>query len=78
VAWLEANLAGWRRPVEGGRPDAAAAAARALRHWKEDPDLAGIRDPEALAGLPEEEQRAYRQFWSEVDAAIAKAEGRHP
>jgi hypothetical protein len=49
-----------------------------LRHWKADGDLAGLRDPEALARLPAEEQQSCRKLWSEVDAILAKAQGRTP
>jgi hypothetical protein len=31
-----------------------------LRHWKEDGNLAGIREPGALAKLPVDEQAAWR------------------
>ena len=39
-----------------------------LRECKEDPALAGVRDPEALAKLPEAEQVEWKAFWAEVDA----------
>jgi serine/threonine-protein kinase len=71
VAWLEADLAARSKPFEGGPPEARAAT-RALRHWKHDADLAGIRDPEALAGLPDEEQQECHKLWSKVDAILGK------
>ena len=49
-----------------------------LQHWKEDGDLAGIRDPEALAKLPAEEQRVWRALWADVDALLQKAKGDRP
>jgi tetratricopeptide (TPR) repeat protein len=73
VAWLEADLASWGQRVEGGRAEARAEAARILQHWKADGDLVGIRDPEALAKLPEAEQAACRALWAEVDALLARA-----
>ena len=42
--------------------------ARVLAHWRQDPDLAGVRDPEHLAKLPGEEQQAWRALWEAVDA----------
>jgi hypothetical protein len=45
---------------------------RALQHWKADADLAGLRDP---ATLPEDEQKACRALWAEVDALLAKVRG---
>jgi tetratricopeptide (TPR) repeat protein len=72
VAWLEADLAARSKQFEGGRPETRATASRALRHWKNDADLAGIRDPESIARLPDEEQRECRNLWSKVDALLRK------
>ena len=49
-----------------GNADARAAAVQALRHWQTDPDLAGLRDKESLATLPEAEQEAWRKLWADV------------
>jgi hypothetical protein len=38
----------------------------------EDADQAGLRDHEALATLPTEEQQACRKLWAEVDALLAR------
>jgi serine/threonine-protein kinase len=73
VASLEAEPASLRRQVETGQPEAGAAAARMLRHRKQDSDRAGIRDPEDLANLPAEEQQACRKLWADVDALQARA-----
>jgi tetratricopeptide (TPR) repeat protein len=70
VAWLAADLSVWSQRIEGGRPEARAAANRTLRHWKHDADLAGIRDPDALDDLPLEERRECRELWSKVDALL--------
>jgi thiol-disulfide isomerase/thioredoxin len=37
-----------------------------LRHWLADPDLAGVRGPDALAGLPAAEQQEWGRLWAEV------------
>jgi hypothetical protein len=47
---------------------------KALRHWKQDADLAGVRDKEALEKLPEAERTEWRKLWAEVDELIAKAD----
>jgi hypothetical protein len=44
-----------------------------LSGWKQDNDLAGIRDATALAKLPVDEQKAFTQLWADV-AALLKAE----
>ena len=45
-----------------------------MRHWQKDPDLAGIRDQEALAKLPPEERAAYERLWADVAALLKKVE----
>jgi hypothetical protein len=44
-----------------------------LQHWKGDSDLAGLRDPAALAKLTDDEKKACRARWAAVDALLAKA-----
>ena len=44
-----------------------------LQHWKSDRDLAGIREGTTLAKLPEDERKACRALWAEVDALLKKA-----
>jgi tetratricopeptide (TPR) repeat protein len=74
LAWLRADLA-----LRTNQLDAEAAAVRvALAHWKRDPDLAGVRDPDALAKLTETERASWRNLWSDVEALLTRAEGRAP
>ena len=68
--WLRAELKAWNRHV-------ATEGTRVRRNfqfyvgrYRTDGDLAGVRDPEALAKLPEEEQKAWRAFWADVDSAL--------
>jgi tetratricopeptide (TPR) repeat protein len=74
--WLRNELAAWSKLLNDSAPDARAQVQQALAHWKDDPDLAGLRDPTALAKLPEDEQRACQALWSAVEAVLAKARGR--
>jgi tetratricopeptide (TPR) repeat protein len=71
--WLRADLAGWRKLLEGGSADDQALARERLRWWQDDPGLAAVRDPKALAKLPTAEQDFCRQLWAEVGALLAKA-----
>jgi eukaryotic-like serine/threonine-protein kinase len=73
--WLKAELETWMRLLESSRPQARPFIVQTLQHWKADADLAGIRDPERLAKLPESERQRLRAFWAEVDALLAKANG---
>ncbi len=76
LGWLRADLAAWARVLDGGNePARKQAVSRTLAHWKEDSDLAGIRDEAALAKLPEGEREAFRSLWRDVEALRKKAGG---
>jgi Flp pilus assembly protein TadD len=72
--WLKADLAAWSKLLQTGPLQARQTIVKNLQHWKADPDLAGVRDPEVLTRLPEAEQQACRVLWAEVDALLAKAQ----
>jgi hypothetical protein len=44
-----------------------------LTHWQQDPDLAGIRDKDALAKLPEGERADWLKLWADVEALSKQA-----
>jgi Flp pilus assembly protein TadD len=71
--WLRADLAARTRQGRGDKPQDRAAAQQALRAWRRDADLAGVRDAAALARLPGAEREAWQKLWQEVEAALAKA-----
>jgi serine/threonine-protein kinase len=70
--WLTADLAYGTTLVQAGPPVAKDFVIHVLQGWKADPDLAGIRDEDALDELPETERRAWRDFWAAVEAVIQK------
>jgi serine/threonine-protein kinase len=74
--WLRADLAAWAKQVETGKAQARAAAFRKLTLWREDPNLAGVRDPEELKRLPQEEREAWQKLWADVAALRQRAEGK--
>jgi hypothetical protein len=76
LAWLRAHLRVRASQVEKGTPQARAAAVKSLRHWQAYPDLAGVRDAAALAGLPEAERADWQRFWADVQALLEKAGGK--
>jgi hypothetical protein len=45
-------------------------ARRMLEHWQSDPKLAGLRDADAIAKLPEAEAAECRDIWDTVDALL--------
>jgi serine/threonine-protein kinase len=70
LGWLRADLAAYRQLAERGDPDIR----RAVRHWQTDPELAPVRDPQALARLPDDERRQWQALWDDV-AALVKTLG---
>ncbi len=75
VEWLKADLAAWSRDLETGSPQRRKFIAETHRHWKSNPNLAGIRDPAAIEKLPEDERAACRALWKDVDDLLAKTGG---
>jgi tetratricopeptide (TPR) repeat protein len=73
IDWLKADLRAFDRLLQQGPAQAQAGLGQTLRWWKNDPDLAGLRDQASLAKLSDDERKACRVLWSEVDALLAKA-----
>jgi tetratricopeptide (TPR) repeat protein len=73
-AWLQAELAAWAKLVEAGPIKGRPVIQQKLRHWQRDPDLAGVRDAEALKALPEEERKAWKALWDEVANLLEKVQ----
>lgn len=65
-AWLRADLAACARATGEANSKARQAVAARLRHWQQDSDLAAVREPASLAGLPEDERGAWRKLWADV------------
>jgi serine/threonine-protein kinase len=72
LAWLGADLEVWRKRADGTPKDHERVHAT-LAHWKADSDLAGLRDPDALAKLPEVERAECLKLWADVDALLKRA-----
>jgi tetratricopeptide (TPR) repeat protein len=67
LGWLKAELAAWSELLEAGDPPARATVAPTLRHGRQDPDLAGVRDADDLAALLDPERADWQALWAEVD-----------
>jgi Flp pilus assembly protein TadD len=68
--WLRADLAAWLTAIKDHPSQVRNLAQQTLRHWQNDRDLDGIRNPTALARLPAAEQEECRRMWTEVEAAL--------
>jgi superkiller protein 3 len=71
---LRADLAAYGQRLESGKPGDRQLVRQRLRGWQGHQDLAGLRDPDAVAKLPADEQKTCQQLWAEVQALLTKAE----
>jgi tetratricopeptide (TPR) repeat protein len=73
-AWLEAELKAWSGLLESAKGQKQRQAiAGTLEHWRVDPDLASVRDKDAVGGLPEGERAGWTSLWNDVDRLLKKA-----
>jgi eukaryotic-like serine/threonine-protein kinase len=68
--WLKAERAAWAKVLDSGDAQARSGAAQMLRHWQADPDLAGVRDRDAIEKLLADERRAWEAIWKDVDTLL--------
>jgi eukaryotic-like serine/threonine-protein kinase len=73
-AWLRLDLAARTKRLEAGQPADRDQVQKALVRWRDDPDLVGLRDADALERLPAVERRECRLLWQEVAALLRRAE----
>jgi tetratricopeptide (TPR) repeat protein len=78
LIWLRANLEAMGRLLdkEANQAPTAAGVAATLKHWQADPDLAGVRGPEALAQLPEAERQAWKKLWDDAADVLSRAQAK--
>jgi serine/threonine-protein kinase len=72
--WLQADLAHWSKQAGSEKLNERALVQPMLEHWLDDADLAGIRDMDAVAKLPADEQEACKKLWAEVEAVLKKVQ----
>jgi serine/threonine-protein kinase len=73
LEWLRQDLAWWGRALDKGNAQTNAEIQQWMRDWQTDGDLAGVRAPDALARLPDEERQQWEKLWSDVDALLRRA-----
>jgi serine/threonine protein kinase/Flp pilus assembly protein TadD len=69
---LRADLAFWSDPQDR-RPHKQVAAQKALQRMRQEKALAGIREPQELAKLPESERADYLRFWGNVQELLVRS-----
>jgi hypothetical protein len=73
LAWLRADLALWQKQAAAAKAAGRTAAAAKLSVWLQESHLAGVREPGALAKLPEVERAEWAKLWADVRATLAAA-----
>jgi tetratricopeptide (TPR) repeat protein len=73
--WLQADLEARGRLLDREPDKTRYAVGRVLRRWLWDPDLAGVREPEALARLPDAERQSWQRLWNDLAKTLARTEG---
>jgi hypothetical protein len=68
--WLRADLDLSAKEFQTGKADAVLGLHRQLPRWQTDPDLASVRDANAVATLPEKEQAEWRKLWTSVEELL--------
>jgi tetratricopeptide (TPR) repeat protein len=73
LGWLRADLALYAKQAAGNDPMMKAAVRQRLGHWRQDADLASVRDPEGLTRLPAVERQDWQKLWQDVTALLDRA-----
>jgi tetratricopeptide (TPR) repeat protein len=71
--WLRADLDARARQPADTKPAQRQAILQVLQHWRQDGDLAGVRDEKSLAALPAAQRDAWCKLWTDVAALLHKA-----
>jgi tetratricopeptide (TPR) repeat protein len=72
LKWLRDDLVAWQRLMKKDPRGFL----HHMRHLQKDEDFAAVRDPKALARLPESERSAWENLWEEVKTTLRKAEAK--
>jgi hypothetical protein len=72
--WLRLDLAARAKKLDAGTAADRVGVQKALSQWRACPDLAGLRDPDALDKLSPDERQECRALWRDLDALLERAE----
>ena len=70
LEWLKKDLAVWEKTANNGNMGSFTIQ-RALAVRKLHPDLHAVRDPDALAALPDNERKAFEEYWARVEERLS-------
>jgi serine/threonine-protein kinase len=72
--WLRADLTALLGWLDGDPAARRVAVRQALTRWRGEPDLASVREPDALDRLGADERKDFLALWADVSAAVARTE----
>jgi serine/threonine-protein kinase len=72
--WLRADLAARARAIDAGPTATPEANRTALTRWRNEPDLACVRDPGGLNKLPAAERKQCLALWADLAAVLARTQ----
>jgi serine/threonine-protein kinase len=67
LVWLRDDLTAYAKLAQQNNPAVKQAIQQRLAHWRSDPDLASVRDPQAIDRLADNERAAWQALWRDVD-----------
>jgi serine/threonine-protein kinase len=70
--WLRGDLAMWTTKLDSGSPVERDLAKRLLTNWLTAPELAGVREPDALDGLSVDERKDCLALWRDVRSLLKR------
>jgi eukaryotic-like serine/threonine-protein kinase len=71
--WLRADLEVWAKILDSGSPAARVFIRKILIQWQADPDLARLRESNAMANLPTDERTECLALWQAVGNLLRRA-----
>jgi serine/threonine-protein kinase len=71
LEWLRQDLNWWTKAIEHGATTTSDAR-QWLQRCQTDPGLAGVRTDDSLLGIPDDERKAWAQFWHDVDSLLRR------
>jgi tetratricopeptide (TPR) repeat protein len=70
--WLRADLRMWTAKLNGDSQMERDLANKVLKTWQTEPDLAGLREPDALDQLSDDERKGYLEMWRDIRALLTR------
>ena len=72
--WLRLDVAAWAKKVETGTEADRIQARKTSAPWRDDPDLAGLRDAETLERLTPSDRQEFLALWQDIAALLRRAQ----